>query len=148
MTQRRFFMSVVAVAMTGLLAADATAQPYFVRTQVLAAPNANNNFAAGVDVDGEWTAAGATGLATVGATSAVYIYRKVAGVWTPFQELACPVTNTNFMCNRYGRSVAISGATLAVSNGGSNNYDGLIWVYTWNGTSWTLQTTLSGRPAG
>ncbi len=43
--------------------------------------------------------------------------------------------------------MAISGTTLAVSNGGSNNYDGLIWVYTWNGTSWTLQTTLSG-PAG
>lgn len=136
----------LAVVCTVMFGGVASAQPYFARAQVITAPEADNDFVNSVDVDGEWAAAGGVQRFVSPGQAGVFIYRRISGTWTAFQRLSCPIAG-GYMCNDYGRSVALSGTTLAVSAGGSNLYTGVIWIYGFNGTTWTLQTTLN-PPAG
>ncbi len=123
----------------------AWAQPYFARAQVIPAPEANNTFVDSVDVDGDWAVAGGEQRFASPGVAGAFVYRRTGNTWAPFQRLSCPTTGT--ICGRYGQSVALSGTTLAVSAGGSNLYTGVIWVYEFNGSTWTHQTTLQ-PPAG
>ncbi len=66
----------------------AWAQPYFARAQVIAAPEANNDFVNSLDLDGEWAAAGGEQSFNTQGQAGVFIYRRVGGSWTFFQRLS------------------------------------------------------------
>ncbi|MFN7977486.1 MAG: hypothetical protein U0P30_05075 [Vicinamibacterales bacterium] len=125
-----------------------TAQPNFLRTQAIAAPEAGYEFVTDVDVDGEWTVAGARDVASSRNAGVVYVYRRTGQTWGQAARLTCPDTAGN--CGSFGQAVAVSGTTLAVGNGGLGGtpiVPGFVWIFDWNGTAWNFSTRLDG-PAG
>lgn len=135
-----------AVALGGPRAVGA--QPDFLRTQSIAAPEAGYEFVTDVDVDGEWTVAGARDVASARNGGVVYVYRRSGAAWGQVARLTCPDTAGN--CGSFGQAVAVSGTTLAVGNGGLGGtpiVPGYVWIFDWNGTAWNYSTRLDG-PAG
>jgi len=141
--------AVLGVLVLGLVVGrPAGAQPYFQRTQSVGAPEAGFEFVTDVDVDGEWTVAGARDVASSRNAGVVYVYRRTGQTWGQLTRLTCPDTAGN--CGSFGQSVAVSGTTLAVGNGGLGGapiVPGYVWVFDWNGTAWNYATRLEG-PAG
>ncbi len=145
--QRSVALGVLVLALV-VPAADVLAQPYFRRTQVITAPEPNIDFVNDVAVDGEWAAAAAPRDFATSGVSAVFMYRRVSGIWTLQQRIVCPATTT--ICDTFGERVALSGTTLA-AGAGSGSTTGTrpngVFVFALTGSTWTLQTTLTA-PAG
>ncbi|MEO7312932.1 MAG: FG-GAP repeat protein [Chitinophagaceae bacterium] len=79
----------------------------------------------------------------------VYLYRNVGGLWQYFTTLLPPVNVTD---GAFGIAVSLKGNYLAVGASGqlnnSNINSGAVYVYTYNGTTWTATQTLYGNAAG
>ena len=81
-----------------------------------------------------------------GTVGAVYIYvRDSGGVWTQQAKLQNPAAVYNF-----GLNVDIHNDTILVANveGGDYQGTGSAFIYVRNGTTWSLQATLSGDSNG
>ena len=75
----------------------AAAQPGFQPTQSIAAPEAGYEFVTDVDVDGEWTAAGAREVTTPRNPGVVYVYRRAGQTWAGVPGLTA--MHTTYTCN-------------------------------------------------
>jgi hypothetical protein len=108
-----------------------------------------SNTAAG-DAFGTSVAASA-GVVAVGAplaspvasqSGAVYLFRKLGGVWTETQRLSPPDAAA---LDWFGQAVAISGDTLVVGaprDDDKGASSGAAYVYRWDGVEWTLRQKL------
>jgi hypothetical protein len=103
---------------------------------------ATPHFGQSVSVSGDWAAVSAPGVGS-SFLGTVYLYRRVAGVWgtTPFQELS-PSDTSYTTGGNFGYSVAMDGTTLVVGHRDTNNNHGAAHVFVFNGTTWSLQTSL------
>jgi cysteine-rich repeat protein len=112
---------------------------------------AGDRFGQAVSTSVDWLAVGAPRDDVDGQTNqgSVYLQRRIGSMVFPFQKLSEGLAN-----DRFGLSVSISGDWLAVGaplDDVSGNVDqGSVYLYTWNGTSWSLQQTLTdpGGAAG
>jgi hypothetical protein len=102
-------------------------------------------FGVSVSLDGDTAIVGSFGDELPGAFDggAAYIFTRSGTTWTEQQKLSPPtaVNNANF-----GNQVAISGETVAVAsyrNTGTVAGQGLVYVYTRSGSTWSLQQTLA-----
>lgn len=68
---------------------------------------------------------------------AVYVHRRIAGVWTLEQKLLPPVAGSNL---NYGRTIALGGNVLAVAEWGP---PALVHVYRYDGSSWVFEQSLA-----
>ncbi len=138
----RLLIPAVALSLLSFVSA-AVAQPYFARTQTVAAPEANNDFVTALDVDGEWAAASGARRSSTAGESAVFMFRRINGVWAQQQRLVCPDASGS-TCERFGNELALSGTTLAVQGGQTSPQTGAVFIFEWSGSAWTHQTTLTG----
>lgn len=118
-------------------------------------PSSGATFGRAVSVWGDTIAVGAENDDDVVADSGtVYIFTRVAGVWTPTATIKAPMPGTG---DRFGGSVALHGDTLVVgasgedsgatSVGGSQADNsrpdaGAAYVFVRTGTTWSLQSYL------
>lgn len=108
----------------------------------------NIRFGTAASVSGDWAVVSAPGPITATHPGSVYLFRRVNGVWgtTPFQELT-PADAGGQAGFNFGYSVAIDGNTLVVGHREANtalgNNTGVVHVFVFNGTAWSLQQTLS-----
>jgi hypothetical protein len=104
----------------------------------------------GVELDSfGWSAAlsGTTALVgaynkTIGSNSkqgAAYVFTFNGSTWSQQQELTA---SDGHVGDYFGWSVALSDTTALVGAHGRNNYQGLAYVFTFNGTSWSQQQEL------
>lgn len=89
--------------------------------------------------DGSTLVVGAKGRASKGA---VFIYRRSSGVWSLQSSFVSSVASSSM-----GTSVSISadGNTVIAGAPYANSSRGAAMVYKFNGTSWSLQTTLLAK---
>ncbi len=95
--------------------------------------------------DRDTAVVGAPGDRAIGspfAAGAAYVFTRAGGVWTQQAELTPPGTTWP---DGFGRSVAISGDTIAVATGGGPVIGGRVVVFVRSGGSWTQQAVLAGE---
>lgn len=108
-------------------------------SQALPGTSAGSRFGVSVDVDGD--------VAVVGTdqsgNSPAHVFIRLAGVWTRQLLRPSDATSTGFA---FGRAVAVSGTTLAIGAPFAAQ-GGAVYVFVWNGSSWTEQAKLTA-PGG
>jgi uncharacterized protein (TIGR03437 family) len=110
---------------------------------------ADDNFGVSVALNGEAIVVGAYAH-DVGASAdqgAAYVFTGAGGVWSPQQKLIAADGSAE---DQFGRSVAISGDTLAVGawrdDNGVNKDQGATYVFTSLGGAWSPQQKISPAP--
>lgn len=105
------------------------------------APEIHDNFGTSVDIEGDVAVVGAPDFpySSFTGTGRVWIFRRIAGVWTLEQEV---IPSNGSIDDGCGRFIALSGNTLAVSNGGNDT----ISMFEYAAGTWTETTTLSTPP--
>jgi hypothetical protein len=121
---------------------------------------ANDEFGSSVAISGTTIVVGAPDheVGTNATQGAAYVFAQSGTTWTQQQELA---DSKGVAHDQFGTSVAISGTTVLV--GAPNHYDGLeaglsypgdgllpqgvVYVFTQSGTTWTLQQELIASDA-
>jgi hypothetical protein len=113
-----------------------------------AAPGA---FAASVAIDGDTAIAGAPQeqIGSNAAQGAAYVYVRNGNVWEQQAKLTAPDGVRN---DQFGSSVAVSGDIAIVgaikASGSVDRNQGSAYVFTRNGTTWTLTHRLDTGPSG
>ena len=83
---------------------------------------------------------------------AVYVFSESAGNWTQQAHIkgVYTVGSSDFSSRilRFGSAVALSGDTLAAGAPGFNTGTGVVFVYTWTGSSWDLQRKVEASNRG
>jgi len=94
-------------------------------------------------ISGEWMAVGAQRDGQKGADAgAVFMYRRVAGVWTPHSKLTALFGKAG---DQFGTAVALQGSRLVVGAPAADGFPtatsnaGAVYVYQFNGAVW-IQT--------
>jgi hypothetical protein len=117
------------------------------RTTALTASNAASGdgfgSAVALSADGSVMAVGARGfdISSPGSHGAVYVFDWNGSSWV---ERTTALTPSNAVSgNFFGGSVALSadGSVLSVGAFSANSYIGAVYVFDWNGSSWTERTT-------
>jgi hypothetical protein len=106
--------------------------------------SAFDNFGISVAIKGDTIVCGAFGNSDPGLTEvgSAYVFRRVASLWNQEQELAA---SDRASLARFGLSVAIDEDTIAVGADGDAEvgfYSGAVYVFTFNGSTWTQQQKL------
>lgn len=73
-------------------------------------------------------------------SGAVYLYRKVAGVWTFLEKLMASDATVN---DTFGRFVQIHNNQLFITALNQTTGNGKVYVYSFNGTGWVFNQTLT-----
>ena len=101
-----------------------------------------------VAIDGDTAAVGALGDVSNGAGSgAAYVFTRTDGVWTEQAKLSA---TDAFTADNFGRSVALSGDTLAVGAPGKADKGadtGAAYIFARSDESWTQQAKLTASDA-
>lgn len=109
----------------------------------------NHMFGWSVAIDGDTAAVGALGDTTNGSDSgAAYVFTRTDGTWT---EQAKLTASDGALNHKFGRSISVSGDTLAVGAAGTTEKGadtGAAYVFTRTGTVWTQQAKLSASDGG
>ncbi len=110
--------------------------PSWVQQQELSAGDGvpNDEFGYSVSVDGTVAAVGASQKNN--GMGAVYMFVNNAGVWTQTQKLTAP---DGVAADQFGSSVAVSGNTVVIGASGRVSFQGAVYVYFFNGSTWALQ---------
>jgi len=136
-------VSVVSVAgsgnSSGTFTVDNTPYPYYQtggkKTNSIAASQQGASVA--VSADGNTVVVGAPGDASN--TGAAFVYVRTGNTWV---QQGSKLAGAGYVgASRQGTSVAVSadGNTVAVGGPQDNSGKGAVWVYTRNGSAWTLQ---------
>lgn len=96
-------------------------------------------FGASVSLSGDTALVGAPQQGNV--SGAAYIFVRHGTTWTPQAAFTDPAPAQ--FSDDFGFSVALSGDTALIAAPGKNNGMGRAYVYVRQGTTWTLQATLS-----
>jgi hypothetical protein len=103
----------------------------------------NDAFGTSVAVSGGVVVVGAPLASPVGSQSgAVYVFRKIGGVWVQTQRLVAPDAAA---LDWFGQAVAIFGDTLVVGSprdDDAGSSSGSAYVYRWDGVAWTMRQKL------
>ena len=104
---------------------------------------ASDRFGASVAISGNTVVVGAS-FAGADQHGAVYVYAVSGSMWSQQQELTAA---DGAATDEFGESVAVSGNTLVVGAGNhavnGNAAQGAAYVYTFAGTTWSLQQELT-----
>jgi len=110
----------------------------------------NEDFGFAVDIDGDWMVVGSpdfdAGGGTIGSSGMVSVFRRTMGIWELFHSLEPP---TPVILMKFGNAVAVhdlGGGQVRVAVGafGTNDADGAVHIYTYDGSAWSSPTTLDG----
>jgi hypothetical protein len=71
---------------------------------------------------------------------AVYVFTRSGGAWTQSAELTAPHPVSD---GWFGQAVCLDGGTLGVGSPGEDGYDGVAYVFTGSGASWSQQARLT-----
>lgn len=96
-------------------------------------------FGSAVAVDGNYLAVGAPYAR--GENGLVHIYEFSGSSWSFFQELEPPVGILEEV--RFGSAIALSGDSLLIGAPQADDNDGRAYMYTFDGTTWSLQQTFT-----
>ena len=106
---------------------------------------ASDSFGHSVDIDGDRIIVGALGHDQNGAQSGTaYVFTNNGGTWTSVEVLAAD----GLAGDSFGGSVAVSGDTIAIGAPGDDGTDsdsGIVYVYTYDGSSWIEEATLTAE---
>jgi hypothetical protein len=107
------------------------------------------NFGISVAVEGNTVIVGAHAPLVHGATGAVYVFVRQAGMWGLQQKI--PDTTSGWTDHKFGVSVSISGDLIALAAPGSSPLDmqsGTVLVYRRLEGTWALEATLVPQNGG
>jgi FG-GAP repeat len=104
----------------------------------------NDSFGQTVLLHGDWAFVGAPGEDSAGVNAgAVFVFRRVAGVWAFVQRIASPLAED---LGEFGCAIALEGTDLVVGayreDGGATDA-GRVHLFTLSGGSWGATTSLS-----
>lgn len=104
-----------------------------------------DQFGASVTVDGDLVAVGAVGDDVGGASNqgSVYVFSRTGSAWSQQTQLTAEAGLGRVV---FGRVVALSGDTLAVSGQIAGSGDGVVAVYVRAGAGWSQQAELMAEP--
>lgn len=141
---RPFFLSLNAMLLGVFMASPLSAQCF--EQQLLAGdPEALDAFGWGMDIEGDLMAVGAIGGddACIGNpncnSGAVYVFRRIAGVWTQEAKLTASDAEID---DEFGQDVAISGDRILI--GAHKREEGAAYVFLHDGNSWVEEQKLVG----
>jgi FG-GAP repeat protein len=106
--------------------------------------SAFDNFGTSVAIKGDTIVCGAFGNSDPGLSEvgSAYVFRRVAGLWNQEQELTA---SDGASLARFGLSVAMNEETIAVGADGDAElgfFSGAVYVFTFDGSTWTQQQKL------
>ena len=116
----------------------------------------SDNFGREVALDGDYMAVGAPGIDghSGEGTGAVYIFKRVDGVWVLKQEITDQATGFTRLkaYDNFGGGVALDGAYLAVGapydDGSSGSSTGAIYIFKRTGENWAFEREISDGTNG
>jgi hypothetical protein len=111
--------------------------------------SAFDNFGISVAIKGDTIVCGAFGNSDPGLSEvgSAYVFRRAAGLWHQEQELTA---SDGASLARFGLSVAMNEDTVAVGADGDAElgfFSGAVYVFTFNGSTWTQQQKLHAHDA-
>jgi hypothetical protein len=102
---------------------------------------ANNFFGIAVAIDQDTALIGADDNVQGGQTcGAAYVFLRSGTLWSQQQKITPPTCATGDL---FGASVALSGNTALIGARGRANGQGVAYIYTRSGSTWTLAATLA-----